>query len=132
MLAVHCSSRIPVSAARGTEFVIEIIWMTFLLGGALAIAWVVAQPAAEFVVEVRDGVGRATKGKVTDAFLGAVADVCSEFGVTTCVVRGVARGARISLRFPPGFPEPARQRLRNWWAMSGWSAKGGVRRGPRV
>jgi hypothetical protein len=31
------------------------------------------------------------------------------------------------LWFSPGIPRPARQRLRNWWAMSGWSARPGRR-----
>src|SRR5687767_6530471 len=102
------------------------------MGGALVVAWVVARPAAEFVVAVRGGVGSATKGKVTDAFLAAIAEVCAEFDVTRCEIRGVARGKRIALRFSGGFPEVARQRLRNWWAMSGWPAKGDVRGRPRA
>jgi Protein of unknown function (DUF3634) len=108
--------------------VIELVWVALLLGGALVVAWIVAQPQAEFVVAVRNGVATARKGKVTDGFLSAVTEVCEEFGVTTCEIRGVARGKLISLRFPSAYPEAARQRLRNWWAMSGWSAKGATRR----
>ena len=107
---------------------IELVWVALLLAGALVVAWIVAQPHAEFIVSVRNGVATARKGKVTDGFLAAVAEVCAEFGVTTCEIRGVARGKLISLRFPSAIPEPARQRLRNWWAMSGWSAKGATRR----
>jgi len=104
--------------------VIELVWLTLLLGGALIVAWVVAQPQAEFIVSVRAGAATARKGKVTESFLAAVTEVCVEFGVTACEIRGVARGKRISLRFTGAFPEAARQRLRNWWAMSGWTARG--------
>jgi hypothetical protein len=108
--------------------VIELVWVALLVGGALVVAWIVAQPQAEFVVAVRNGVATPRKGKVTDGFLSAVTGVCEEFGVTTCEIRGVARGKLISLRFSSTIPEAARQRLRNWWAMSGWSAKSATRR----
>ena len=107
---------------------IELVWVALLVGGALVVAWIVAQPQAEFIVAVRNGVGSAKKGKVTDGFLAAVAEVCTEFGVTNCEIRGVARGKLISLRFSSTLPETARQRLRNWRAMSGWSAKSACRR----
>lgn len=103
---------------------IELVWLTVFLGGALFVAWVVAQPQAEFIVSVRAGAATARKGKVTESFLAAVTEVCAEFGVAGCEIRGVARGKRISLRFSGALPEAARQRLRNWWAMSGWPAKG--------
>jgi len=109
--------------------VIDLVFLALLLGGALAVAWFIAQPPAEFIVVVRNGTGIARMGKVTDAFLAAVAEVCSEFGIASCEVRGVSRGRRISLRFSSNFPEAARQRLRNWWAMSGWAAKGAIGRG---
>jgi hypothetical protein len=101
-----------------------------LLAGVVILSLVlfVARPPAVFVVAVRGGTTRAGRGKVTDAFLAAVTEVCREFGVSAGEVRGVARGERISLRFSAGFPPAARQRLRNWWAMSGWSARPGARR----
>lgn len=103
---------------------IELVWLALFLGGALVVAWVVAQPQAVFIVTVRAGAATARKGKVTENFLAAVREVCAEFGVTACEIRGVARGKRISLRFRGAFPEAARQRLRNWWVLSGWAAKG--------
>lgn len=101
-----------------------------LLAGAviLSLLWFVARPPAVFVVTVRGGTARPGRGKVTDVFLAAVAEVCREFGVSAGEVRGVARGGRISLRFSASFPPAARQRLRNWWAMSGWAARPGARR----
>ena len=88
-----------------------------------AAAWAAANPPAVFVVRVRDGVPRATKGTVTGPFLAAVAEVFQEFRLRAGEVRGVARGSRITLRFSANVPPAARQRLRNWWSVSGWSAR---------
>ena len=92
---------------------------------ALTVAWLVVKPPAAFVVTVRDGETHVTQGKVTDAFLSVIIDVCQEFDLRAAEVRGVARGNRIALRFSSGFSPAAQQRLRNWWAQSGWSAKPG-------
>lgn len=94
-----------------------------------AAVWFGTRPPAVFVVRVRGGSPEATRGTVTAAFLAAVADVCGEFRMSSGAVRGVARGRRIALRFSGHFPPAARQRLRNWWALSGWSAP--ARRPPR-
>jgi hypothetical protein len=101
----------------------ELIPLLFAAAIALTIAWYVARPPAVFAVQVHERKAIPKFGKTTDAFLGAVADVCAEFGVCACEVRGIARGTRIALWFSSGIPEAAQQRLRNWWAMSGWSAK---------
>lgn len=93
-----------------------------VLAAIAAGVWLVSKPPAVFVVRVRAGAPESTLGTVTAGFLGAVADVCREFGLSSGEVRGVARGRRIALRFSSHFPSAARQRLRNWWAMSGWSA----------
>jgi len=95
---------------------------------AAAAVWFFAKPDAVFVVRFRAGNAVATTGKVTAPFLGAVADVCREFGLGSAELRGVARGRRIALRFPSRFPAAARQRLLNWWAEYGWSAPAPVRR----
>jgi hypothetical protein len=95
---------------------------------AIAVAWRSAHPSAVFVVSARDGASWRARGQVTDAFLAAVTEVCREFDVGMAEVRGVARGERIALHFSSSWPQAARQRLRNWWAMSGWSAKPRSRR----
>jgi hypothetical protein len=102
--------------------------LLLLAGLALMLAWFVARPPAVFVVMVRDGLALAKRGKVTDAFLAAVVEVCREFDVNAAEVRGVAHSTRIALHFSSSLPEAARQRLRNWWAMSGWPAKPRLRR----
>jgi hypothetical protein len=95
------------------------------VGGVALVAWLVAKPPALFVVRVRDGNPRATRGKVTDAFLAAVADLLREYGVQSGEIHGVARGRRIALWFSRELPAAFCQRLRNWWAVSGWSADPG-------
>src|SRR5262245_31650254 len=95
-----------------------------VLAVAAAGVWFAAKPAAVFVVQVRGGVPQASRGKVTAAFLAAVADVCGEFGISAGEIRGVPRRhRRISLRFSASFPSASQQRLRNWWAQSGWSIR---------
>jgi hypothetical protein len=98
------------------------ILLTLVLTSIVAAAWYCLKPPAVFVVRVRAGAPEATQGTVTAAFLAAVAEVCREFNLSAGEVRGVARGRRIALRFSSHFSNAARQRLRNWWAMSGWSA----------
>ena len=99
----------------------EILLVLVLVSVAAAVCYGLKPPAV-FVVRVRGGAPEALHGTVTAGFLGAVADVCREFALSTGAVRGIARGRRISLRFSSHFPSAARQRLRNWWALSGWSA----------
>jgi hypothetical protein len=97
----------------------EVVALVALASIAAAV-WFFAKPPALFVVHVRAGNAEATHGNVTAAFLTAVAEVCAEFAIQSAEVRGVARGRRISLRFSSNFPPAACQRLRNWWAQSGW------------
>src|SRR5262249_50579626 len=102
-----------------------------ILAGLGAVVWRFTKPEAVFVVRVSGGNAKSTHGTVTAAFLAAVEDVCREFGIASCELRGVARGRRIALRFSGQFPPAARQRLRNWWAQSGWSAPQRPRPRPR-
>jgi hypothetical protein len=85
--------------------------------------WLALQPRSLFVVRLADGVVTATKGVVTGAFLEQVQEVCGRHAVQRCTVRGVVRGGRISLQFSSGLPLAGQQQLRNWWAISGWSAR---------
>ncbi len=99
--------------------------VALLIGGAIMWSlWRAAQGRCVFVVRVSDGEPRAVAGTVTAALLNVVREVAAEHGVRAGEVRGLARGARIRLEFSRQFPEPARQRLRNWWGFSGWRARG--------
>jgi hypothetical protein len=92
--------------------------------------WLAAQPRCAFVVRVAAGVPRAVKGVVTPAFLEQVRQVYSEHGVRSGTVRGLIRGRRIALGFAGKIPPGGQQQLRNWWALSGWSAPLAEQRGP--
>jgi len=93
-----------------------------------AMCFAVARPHAAFVVRVRNGRPESTHGKVTEAFLETVAEVFRDFGLEAGEIRGIPRGRRIALWFSSGMPPGACQRLRNWWAISGWSGSGQRRR----
>jgi hypothetical protein len=104
------------------------LYLLLLASVALVVAGFVSRPPTVFTVDIRHGLARTRRGTVTDAFLSVVTDICREFDVTTADIRGVARGSRIALQFSASVPESARQRFRNWWAMSGWSATSRSRR----
>ena len=93
-----------------------------LIVAAAALYWAIAKPQAVFVVRVRNGQTTSTHGKVTGAFLAAIAEVFEEFGIQEGEIRGVPRGRKIALWFTSKIPSAACQRLRNWWVISGWSA----------
>lgn len=99
-----------------------------LIGVGLMIlaGWVVymaTRPGGVFVVRVRGGVPRATRGVVTSAFLRDVAEICAQHRVRSGTVRGVADGRRIRLEFSSGMPTACRQQIRNVWEASGWSVR---------
>ena len=100
--------------------------VAILLVVGLGVAfWRLAKPPAAFVVRIRGGRPKATYGKVTDAFLAEVAELCRELNISSGEIRGVARGRRLRLWFSREIPGGCRQRLRNWWVMSGWSCGAG-------
>jgi hypothetical protein len=101
---------------------VELLPKLVLVAFLAWVVWAVSRPRNAFVVRIADGVPRAVHGRVTAAFLERVREVCGEFGWRGGTVRGVVRGRRISLEFSGHIPEQGRQQLRNWWAVSGWSA----------
>jgi hypothetical protein len=103
----------------------ELFAVLVVIAAAAGAGWLVTRPSAVFVVKVRGGKPVAARGKVTDQFLSAIDEVCAEFAVTSAEILGVAHGKRIALQFSSAIPEPARQRIRNWWVMSGWAAQPG-------
>jgi hypothetical protein len=101
-----------------------------LIVGLVAVGfvwWALVQPVALFVVTVRAGRAVTTRGNATAAFVAAVGDVCREFGISSGAVRGIPTGPRVALRFTAHFPPAAQQRLRNWWAASGWAPPSAAR-----
>lgn len=96
------------------QFVLQIgvVAIVVILFG---LAFLYAQAA--FIVRIRAGVPRVVKGKVTEAFLHDLAELCRKHGVDRGLVRGIRGRQRISLAFSPGIPPTCRQQLRNVWVM---------------
>lgn len=78
------------------------------------------KPAAEFVIEIREGKALLKDGKVTPALLQELTDQCLATGILQSEVRGIGFGSHIRLWFAKEFPPEVRQRLHNWWALNGW------------
>jgi hypothetical protein len=97
--------------------------VALLIGGLIIWSlWRAGQPRRVFVIRIAGGEPRAVARAVTPAFLECVREVAAEHGIETGRVWGLARGARIRLAFSRQIPAPARQQVRNWWAVSGWTA----------
>src|SRR5262249_59660069 len=108
------------------EATFAVLWL-HISAGAVGGVWKTRRPPCFFAVRPARGEPTAEVGTVTPAFLRRVREVAEEHGVAAGRVWGeIRRGGRISLRFSGQFPESARQQLRNWWAVSGWTA--GTRR----
>lgn len=105
-----------------------------VLGFGAALGWSFWQASkfrALFTVEIQDGQPVRKHGAVTDAFLRRVREVAETHGIDDGTINGYPHGRMIRLRFSREITPAARQQLRNWWAMSGWTApaSGCVQRG---
>jgi len=100
------------------EFLVKIA----ILGLFVWAAWAVGQPRCLFVVRIIGAQPQVAKGVVTPAFVEHLRNLCQEHGIERGSVRGLVRKQRISLAFSRNIPPEAQQALRNWWAISGWSA----------
>jgi hypothetical protein len=102
-------------------------WVLLLVVVGLVILLPAAlyRPPAVFVVRIRHGGAVAVRGAVTAAFLAAVEEAAAGAGVGEGEVRGVRQGRRVALWFSRTLPGGFRQRLRNWWGVSGWAASPG-------
>jgi hypothetical protein len=89
-----------------------------LIGVTAWVAWSLAQARFVFQIRIRDGQPVVRKGKVSLTFLGHIAEVCRDGGVTQGWVGGVQRGRWVMLQFSRNFPPGVRQRVRNAWGMS--------------
>ena len=79
-------------------------------------------PGAAFIVRIKQGVPRLTRGTATRSFLQEIGETCRRHGVSHGVVRGVVQGRKITLKFRGAIPPACQQQLRNIWGLSGWSA----------
>jgi hypothetical protein len=104
-----------------------VFWFPQLLTVAISglLIWVlysVSRPRPAFVVRVKSGVPRVTRGTVTPAFVAEVAEVCRRHGVQDATITGVVNQRQIALAFSRGVTPNCAQQLRNIWSVSGWSA----------
>jgi hypothetical protein len=83
------------------------------------VIWSILQPRFAFEIRIEDGRARLRKGKVTQAFVDSVAEICRDAGVGRGWIGGVLNGRRTALRFSREFPPGVRQRLRNEWQAAG-------------
>jgi hypothetical protein len=101
--------------------------VALLIGGAIVWSlWRGVRPRPVFVVRIAGGEPRAVAGTVTPAFLALLREVAADHAVKAGEVCGRALGGRIRLEFSRQVPESARQRVRNWWVVSGWRAGRGA------
>src|SRR3954449_4220027 len=102
------------TASGGT---VDWLFQLALLGGGVALVWYLLQPRYRFVLRIQGDRVRVTRGKVTEAFLADVSDVCRDLGVRRGWIGGVKRGRRILLTFSRRVTPACRQRLRNLWSL---------------
>ncbi len=100
---------------------INLVFVLIFCGAAWAL-WRHAQPRPLFTVRVVDGKPQAKVGTVTPAFMERIREVAVANEIIQGKVSGFPQGTLVQLRFSPQFTESARQQLRNWWAVHGWSA----------
>jgi len=102
---------------------VDPVQLLALIGCIFVALLLASRQQAIFVVRIRQGRAEGVRGTVTPAFLAEVEQLCAEQGIQSGEVRGVARGRRIALSFSGRLPRGFCQRLRNWWAMSGWTGR---------
>jgi len=88
------------------------------LVGLVAAAFIFAlQRRYLFVVRVKDGMARVSRGKLTQAYLEEIHEVCREARIARGWIGGIRRGRRVVLAFSYNIPTPCQQRLRNLWML---------------
>jgi len=92
---------------RTTELVAVILILVAVL--------LACRPRPVFVIRIRDGTARASRGPVPPAFVGQVDDICREQHISNGTIRGFLVRKRIILAFSRQIPPPCQQRIRNIW-----------------
>ena len=100
----------------------DLLFKIVVFAAVAYLFWLACQPRCAFVVRITDGIPRISQGTATPALLAEVRELCAQHGIQRGTVRGLVRGKLISLAFSRDIPPAAQQQLRNWWAISGWSA----------
>ncbi|MBI3469026.1 MAG: DUF3634 family protein [Planctomycetes bacterium] len=89
------------------------------VGLVLAVCWIAIRPRYTFVVRIKAGSPRVTRGKVAVTFLRRIAEVCERNRVQRGWVGGIQKERRIALAFSRHIPPDCRQQLRNEWLLFG-------------
>lgn len=97
------------------EIGIQLVVVAVILAVVLVLLQNALTPRFQFMIHIKRGDARVTKGKVQPEFLDNVREICREFGISEGWVGGVKRGKSIALRFSRHFPPQCQQRLRNVW-----------------
>lgn len=86
-----------------------------LLIGIGWLLWLAFQPRVAFVIRILKGEGHLDRGIAPPGLLNEINEVCQREGIDSGTVRGHIGSGGIALVFSSGFPDGAKQQLRNWW-----------------
>jgi len=105
------------------------ILILVLIVGLVVMVWLLSKPYAVFVVRIKQGRPSAERGKVTEAFLCAVEDVCRDQGIEAGEIRACRRGGSSASGSRRDCRGDSASGSANWWAISGLggAAESGVR-----
>ena len=98
---------------------LDLLVKLVVVGLIAAVCWAAVRSRDVFVVRIRAGEARVTRGRVPVGFVQRIAEACQRSGVQRGWVRGVQRGRRIALAFSRSIPRGCQQQLRNEWLVSG-------------
>ena len=85
--------------------------------GLVFLAWLAFRPRYAFVVSIRRGVPRVTRGAVAAPLLGEIADLCAHNRIDRGTIYGVRVQHGFRLLFSSEIPPECCQRLRNLWTL---------------
>jgi hypothetical protein len=92
--------------------------LRLLIVAAMALLlWWGLRPRYAFVIRVRNGRTRLSRGKATQRFMEEVGEICQQHDVTRGTIRGFLVRRRLLLAFSWNIPRPCRQRIRNIWLL---------------
>lgn len=72
----------------------------------------------EFTITIRDGVAKATQGRVPVKVLSEFSQLAEQQRISRGTIYGVREGNRVSLKFSSRIAESDRQRFRNTWNVN--------------
>ena len=91
------------------EHVPQLVLVAVIVG----VIWILSRPRVVFVLRIRDGIPVVVRGRVRDALLRAVEDICRENGITSGTVTALPCGRRARLKCSAEIPAACQQQLRN-------------------